>query len=192
MERAVFLDKDGTLMQDVPYNVDPRHIIFMPDIVSLRTVQQMGYKLIIISNQSGVARGFFKEASLQQVEEAIRTHFAQSSISLDGFYYCPHHPEGSVPALSIPCDCRKPNAGMLLKAASDHNLDLSASWMIGDILHDTEAGKRAGTKTILLDTGNETEWVKGENRTPDYLAGSLSEAVSLIELEEKKYLLQQL
>ena len=179
--RAVFLDKDGTLVEDVPYNVDPRQIRLMPGAAAgLRRLHAAGYPLFVISNQSGVARGYFPEAALAGVAAALRRLLAEAGVPLRGFYYCPHYPDGVVPAYSVACDCRKPAPGLLRRAAADHGLDLAGSWFIGDILDDVEAGHRARCRAILLDNGHETEWVPGPGRTPDYVAPDLEAAARII------------
>jgi D-glycero-D-manno-heptose 1,7-bisphosphate phosphatase len=175
--RAIFIDKDGTLITDVPYNVDPARIQLQPGVKeTLTRLKRDGFLLILISNQSGVAHGFFKEDALGAVVAQIRLLLAD--ISLDGFYFCPHHPQGKLKAMV--CDCRKPKPGMLFTAAQDHNIDLSQSWMIGDILNDIEAGKRAGCKTILLDNGNETEWILNYDRQPDFVIEHWHEAADVV------------
>lgn len=179
--QAVFLDKDGTLIEDVPYNVDPQLIkLTSGAIEGLLFLQKAGYKLIVITNQSGVAHGYFPESALLAVEERLHQLLALSSISLDGFYYCPHHPDGVVPEFALTCDCRKPAPGLLLHAACEHNIDLQNSWFIGDILNDVEAGRRAGCKTILIDNGNETEWQLSKLRTPHYIVTDLAAAAQVI------------
>lgn len=181
MKKAVFIDKDGTLIPDIPYNTDPERITLLPESVEgLRQLKMEGYLLIIVSNQAGVARGFFKEEALLGVERKVRELLTAESIALDGFYYCPHHPEGSVEQYRVRCECRKPRPGLILRAAGDFNIDLHSSWMIGDILNDVEAGKRAGCRTILIDNGNETEWLPGEFRSPDYLLKNINEAAMII------------
>jgi D-glycero-D-manno-heptose 1,7-bisphosphate phosphatase len=181
MNKAVFLDKDGTLIPDIPFNVDPGKITLQDDIVTgLKRLQDDGFKLIIISNQSGVARGYFTEDKLLGVAEKMKALFAQNGLALDGFYYCPHHPQGTVLHYNIECDCRKPKAGMLLRAAADHNINLTNSWMVGDILNDVEAGNRAGCKTVLVDNGNETEWVEGHYRTPTVICKTIDEAADVL------------
>jgi D-glycero-D-manno-heptose 1,7-bisphosphate phosphatase len=175
---AVFLDKDGTLIKDVPYNIDPAQIELVDGSThSLKRLRAAGYRLVVVTNQSGVARGLFPETAMQGVRAQIETLLG---LQLDGFYYCPHHPRGTLPAYAIECECRKPNPGMLLTAARDLDLDLAASWMVGDILNDVEAGHRAGCRAILIDNGNETEWIPGPHRQPDYTVGGLSEAADRI------------
>jgi D,D-heptose 1,7-bisphosphate phosphatase len=180
-QKAVFIDKDGTLIVDVPYNVDLKRIVLSDHcLTGLKKLQHQGYLLVIISNQSGVARGYFPEEALSAVEQQLNTMLLKEGIRLDGFYYCPHYPEGSVEQYAIECDCRKPEPGMLLKAAIDLGIDLASSWMIGDILNDVEAGNRAGCKSILIDNGNETEWLKGNVRIPIAQVKNIDEAADYI------------
>jgi len=179
--KAVFIDKDGTLIHDVPYNVDPALIELQPLAgQSLRALKDSGYTLIVVSNQSGVAKGYFTESALQDVQSRIRQLLAAYDVALDGFYYCPHHPEGVLPEHSIVCACRKPQPGMILTASRELGIDLHLSWMIGDILDDIEAGNVAGCTTILLDNGNENEFKWSERRKPAFTAGSLREAADII------------
>ncbi len=179
--RAVFLDKDGTLVRDVPYNVDPARMELMPGAAEgLRELQRAGYRLVVVSNQSGVARGYFGEEDLVAVRERLRQLLAEACVALDGFYYCPHHPQGRVAEYAIACACRKPAPGLLMRAAREQGLVLEQSWMIGDILDDVEAGRRAGCQTILIDNGNETEWVMSRLREPGYVARDLRQAAQLI------------
>lgn len=184
-DRAVFLDKDGTLIEDVPYNVDPVHIRLLPGArEGLTALHDAGYRLFIVSNQSGVAHGYFTEEDLTPVEQRLCQLLEELSVPLAGFYYCPHQPDGVRPAYAVACSCRKPQPGLLLRAASDHEIDLRQSWLIGDILDDVEAGRRAGCKTILLDNGHETEWIFSPWRQPDHLAADLDEAARIILLEQ--------
>lgn len=181
MRPAIFLDKDGTLVEDVPYNVDPAQIRLTPGArEGLQAFHQAGYPILIISNQSGVARGYFPEVALVAVEWSLRLLLAEVGVPLAGFYYCPHHPEGTIAPYTIECDCRKPAPGMLLRAAAEHGIDLSQSWFIGDILNDVEAGRRAGCQTVLLDNGNETEWQLSPMRMPHYRVATLADAAQVI------------
>jgi histidinol-phosphate phosphatase family protein len=174
---AIFLDKDGTLVEDRPYNVDPALIQLQGGAVEgLRLLRRAGYRLIVISNQSGVARGYFPESALVAVERRLRELLAAAGIGLDGFYYCPHHPDGSVERYTRICRCRKPAPGLIEQAAADHDVDLASSWFVGDILDDVEAGRRAGCRTVLIDNGNETEWRHGALRRPDLVAPDLAAA----------------
>jgi D-glycero-D-manno-heptose 1,7-bisphosphate phosphatase len=179
--KAVFLDKDGTLIPNIPYNVDPEQITLMPGAAAaLVRLQTHGYIFVVISNQAGVARGLFQEEDLQPVRRKIESLFQSEGLKLAGFYYCPHHPEGSVAKYCQPCSCRKPAEGMILQAARELSIDLERSWMMGDILNDVEAGKRAGCRSILLNHGNETEWVDGPFRKPDFVASDMVQAADFI------------
>ncbi|MBE9585937.1 HAD family hydrolase [Mucilaginibacter sp. JRF] len=181
MNKAVFLDKDGTLIPDIPYNIEPSLITIQPDTIEgLRLLYENGYRLIVVSNQSGVARGMFSEDKLEGVFSRLSELLLLYHIKLDAYYYCPHHPDGKMLNYSFNCDCRKPKPGMLLTAAKKHHIDLSQSWMIGDILNDVEAGNCAGCKTILIDNGNETEWLPGVMRTPLITCKSINQATAYI------------
>lgn len=177
----MFLDKDGTLIEDVPYNVRPEQIRLTPHAgEGLRMLQDAGYRLIVVSNQSGVARGYFKERDLQAVEARVRAALIDEGVHLDGWYYCPHHPEGSVAKYAVNCGCRKPDPGLILRAASDHVIARRDSWVVGDILDDVEAGRRAGCRTVLIDNGNETVWKPGPFREPHYRVSHLLGAARAI------------
>jgi len=179
---AIFLDKDGTLLADDPYNVDPTRMRFARGAYAgLRRLGSLGRPLIVISNQPGVAFGRFDREALDRVRVQLGRMFQEVGAHLDGFHYCPHHPRGIRGEYSIRCGCRKPEPGLLLQAAHEHGIDLRASWFVGDILDDVEAGRRAGCRTILLDNGNETEWHSGPLRVPERIAPDLDAAARLIE-----------
>jgi D-glycero-D-manno-heptose 1,7-bisphosphate phosphatase len=181
LTQGIFLDKDGTLLEDVPYNVNPALMRFAPGVAAgLRRLAKLGLPLIVVSNQPGVALGLFEEQALERVQNRLARMFESVGARLTGFYYCRHHPAGVVPHLSTLCTCRKPQAGMLMRAAEEHRIDLSASWMIGDILNDVEAGRRAGCETILINNGNETEWLAGPLRTPHHVVDDFDQASKLI------------
>lgn len=181
MNKAIFIDKDGTLIEDIPYNVDPARIRFADGATDgLRKLKDRGYLLIMVSNQSGIAHGYFAEDALQKLKDELQRILTVSGIPFDAFFFCPHHPDGKVKAYSRICECRKPKPGMLLNAAQRFDIDPAASWMIGDILNDVEAGNQAGCKTILIDNGNETEWVLSGKRKPTFTALNLKEAAELI------------
>ncbi len=174
---AIFLDKDGTVLQDVPYNVDPANMIFAPGAAAgLARLALIGVPLYVITNQPGIALGRFCLDDLADMQQHLSQMFTQVGATLDGLYFCPHHPEGTVPQYACECECRKPAPGLLLHAAKQHGIDLARSWLIGDILNDIEAGNRAGCQTILIDNGNETEWDLDQGRTPDYRVADLEEA----------------
>lgn len=175
---GIFLDKDGTLLEDVPYNVAPERIRMTPRAeYALALLAQTDTDLFIISNQPGVALGYFPMSALAIVHAELNRLFAQNGARLSGFYFCPHHPDGVIDEYALRCNCRKPASGLILQAATENDIDLSRSWMIGDILHDVEAGRRAGCSTILIDNGNETEWQLSPLRRPDYIASDLEDAV---------------
>lgn len=179
---AVFLDKDGTLIQNVPYNTDPDRIQLCPGAgPALARLAELGCALVVVSNQSGVARGYFDEQDLRAVEDRLCDLIRrEAEVELAGFYYCPHHPNGSVARFAVQCSCRKPQPGMLQQAARDLGFDLEHSWMVGDILDDIEAGRRAACRTILINNGNETEWVLSPERQPHFIVSNLEEAARTI------------
>ena len=180
---AVFLDKDGTLVEDEPLNVDMSRLRFYPDVFpALRLLQRAGFALVIVTNQGGVAHGRFTEADVGDMKSSLQLGLENAGISLKGFYYCPHHPDGIMKSYAINCLCRKPQPGLLMQASCELRIDMSQSWMVGDILHDVEAGRWAGCRTILLNNGHETEWLLTENRWPDYIAQTMLEAAQLISL----------
>jgi D-glycero-D-manno-heptose 1,7-bisphosphate phosphatase len=185
--RALFLDKDGTLIEDVPYNVDPARILLAKGAAEgLPLLHAAGFLLIVVSNQSGVARGLFAEEALEAVVDRLRHLLDDLGVPLDGFYYCPHHPSGTVPRYAVPCSCRKPEPGLVRRAAREHRVDLGRSWFVGDILDDVEAGHRAGCRTVLIDNGNETEWRRSPLRWPDLVADDLAEAARLITTVDRR------
>lgn len=170
LRKAVFIDKDGTLIENVPYNVDPARLTLTEGAAdAVRALARHGYRLFVVSNQPGIALGKFTTAQL----EAVLAELEQQLPSIDGFYFCPHGPGDR-------CDCRKPACGMLERASREHGIDLGESWMVGDILDDIETGRRAGCRTVLVDNGNETEWRRGALREPDHVVSSLLEASRVI------------
>ncbi|MCC6492071.1 MAG: HAD family hydrolase [Pirellulales bacterium] len=177
---AVFLDKDGTLVDDVPYNVEPARIVLAPGAAALARLVDAGFLLVVVSNQSGVARGYFSETALPAVEQRLRRLLGEFGVPLAGFYYCPHLPAGRIARFSVECQCRKPKPGLLLTAARDLRIDLTRSWMIGDILDDVEAAHVAGCRAVLLLNGGETRWVTSGRRLPDAAARDLAGAVTRI------------
>lgn len=178
LSRAVFIDKDGTLVEDVPYNVDPARLRLTRGAVEgLSLLAAHGFQLVVVTNQPGVALGRFDRAALVHLRAALTEMLAIRGVVLTGFYACPHAPsEGPV----MNCLCRKPSPGLLLQAARAHRIDLKRSWMVGDILDDVEAGHRAGCKSILLDVGHETLWRMSPLRTPNRRAPDLLAAAQAI------------
>lgn len=177
MTPAIFLDKDGTVLADVPYNVDPRRMRFAPGAAAgLALLGTTGFPLIVISNQPGIALAKFSIDAIGPMHKRLEDMFIEAGARLGGFYFCPHHPSGVFPPYAKICDCRKPAPGLLHIAAQRLSIDLAASWLIGDILDDVEAGGRAGCRTVLIDNGNETEWLGGQWRTPDRIEKDLEGA----------------
>jgi D-glycero-D-manno-heptose 1,7-bisphosphate phosphatase len=178
MKRALFIDKDGTLIPNVPFNVAPANIQISSQAVrGLQAAQAAGFSLIVVTNQPGVAFGYFEETALRGVEERLRSLLRGHGLQLDGFFYCPHHPRAVLPEYAKTCSCRKPEPGLLEMAASCLGIALSGSWMVGDILDDVEAGKRAGCRTILVNNGGETQWSFAHPaRHPDFIVHSVDEA----------------
>lgn len=182
--RALFLDRDGTL-------VHPRHYPTLPEELrlyagigqELRRLQRAGFRLVVVTNQSGIARGYLTRDDLQVMHDHLARELWRFGVTLDAVYYCPHHPAGVVPELAIRCGCRKPAPGMLLQAANDLDLDLSASWMVGDILDDVEAGNHAGSRTVLVDLGTEGR-PRHPVRRPDYVARNTRHAFRLVQAVE--------
>lgn len=181
MNKAVFIDKDGTLIKDVPYNVNTNLIQFEEyAIEALQLLQAHGYQLIIVSNQPGIAFSYFTEEDVQLVFQFVEKKLLENGVQLNGYYYCPHHIQGNRAPYAKACYCRKPMPGMLLQAAMERDINLEESWMIGDILNDIEAGNRAGCTSILLNNGNETEWVPGEGRSAAFVCDNWAAAAAII------------
>lgn len=180
-KRAVFMDKDGTLIPDIPFNVNTDLIRLSDNTVEgLQLLQKMGFLFIVVTNQPGIAKKFFSHEDILGVGGRIGFLLEMHAIRLSGFYYCPHDPSALRSKLGLSCSCRKPRPGLLQTAAKELNIDLSSSWMIGDILHDIEAGNLAGCKTIMIDNGNETKWAISDERTPDMLVPHINAAANYI------------
>jgi D-glycero-D-manno-heptose 1,7-bisphosphate phosphatase len=162
---AVFIDKDGTLLDNVPHNVDPMLLRFQPGALeSLAALVAAGLALVVVTNQSGLSLGYFTRWQFSQLQAALERQLDEAGgIALTDFVVCPHTP---TPDGRPACLCRLPAPGMLIRAARGHSIDLAASWMVGDKLDDIEAGRRAGCRTLLLNTGGETEWRRSPLRTP--------------------------
>ena len=151
---AAFLDRDGTLNVDVGYPDSLEKIVLIPGAVeAVRLLNRAGYAVVVVSNQSGVARGYFDEARVQAINRGVAEMFAQAGARIDGFYYCPHLPEAAVARYRRACGCRKPAPGMLQKAVREMHLDLARSLIIGDKYSDIAAGKALGLQAVLVRTG---------------------------------------
>lgn len=184
-QRAVFLDRDGTLVHARHFPARPEELIVYDGLCSeLRLVVESGFRLVVATNQSGLARGYFDEVALGAMHDHLRRLLVAHGITLAGIYHCPHHPEGAVPHLSITCDCRKPAPGLLLRAARDLGLALDRSWFVGDILDDCEAGNRAGCRTVLVDRGTESP-PRSPIRRPTFVARDAVHASRIIRAVER-------
>lgn len=193
MRRAIFLDRDGTLIEHVEYlnrvadvSVDPS------SYEALRKINRSGSLAVVVTNQSAVARGLLSVEELQEIHRNITRMFLEQGARIDAFYFCPHHPDMGTDPCKRSCGCRKPNPGMLLEAARQLGIDLSASHMVGDTLDDVEAGHRAGCRSVLVRTGhggNEItvlERMRQASKTvaplqyPDYVADNILCAIDWI------------
>ena len=152
--RAVFLDRDGTVNEEVHFLSQPDQIELLPTVAStISKLNQSGIAIVVVTNQSGVARGYIPEKQLDVIHTRLSHLLAEQNALIDGIYYCPHHPTEGIGQYHVDCDCRKPMPGMLLRAARELNLDLTRSLMIGDRISDLEAGANAGCQTALVRTG---------------------------------------
>lgn len=171
---AVFLDRDGTIMQDASHVGKVDQVVLIPKAVpSLKRLQDAGYKLFVITNQSGVGRGYFPREAVESIHAHLNEHFNKAGVRLERYYVCPHHPEDN-------CECRKPKPKFLLDAAREYGLDLSRSFMIGDRVSDIQAGVNAGARTILVLTGVGHETLAKKEATPDHVAADVAEATTWI------------
>jgi len=171
-KRCIFLDRDGVINKEVGYLSDPDRFEFIPgSLEALKIIKQKGYLLIIITNQAGIARGYFSEEILHSIHTKMINILKNHDITLDGIFYCPHHPD-----FTGECDCRKPLPGMIYRATSKHNIDLTESYMIGNTLNDIKAGFNAQCKTVLVLTGyGREEQKKIEDIKPDMIFKNLYE-----------------
>lgn len=154
-QKAIFLDRDGTINKYVGFLRDINDFELLPGVAeAIRTINRSGYLAIVVTNQPVIARGEVTEAGLREIHNKMESLLGREGAYIDAIYYCPHHPhrgyDGEIPALKISCDCRKPKPGMLVRAARDYNIDLSSSWMVGDGENDMLAGQAAGCKCMLI------------------------------------------
>lgn len=156
-QKAIFLDRDGTINKYVDFLVDIKDFELLPGVAeAIKAINESGYLAIVITNQPVIARGEVTWDELQEIHNKMETLLGKEGAYLDGIYFCPHHPdkgfEGEIPELKFDCECRKPKPGMIFKAAEAFNIDLSQSWMVGDGKNDILAGKNAGCMTTLIGT----------------------------------------
>ena len=190
--KAVFLDRDGTLNEEVGYvNHLERFILLTRVGEAIHLLNQNDLKAVVITNQSGVARGYFPESLIPLVHQKMQDLLKEDGAHLDGIYYCPHHPDVGAPPYRQKCRCRKPEPGLIEEAVKELNLDLRSSYMIGDRGVDIEFARRVGAKGILVLTGyGKGEWEYGGRHwkeKPDHVAQDLLEAVRWILLQESKH-----
>jgi D-glycero-D-manno-heptose 1,7-bisphosphate phosphatase len=182
---AVFLDRDGTVNEEVGYLRDLEKFKLIPGAATaIRRLNEAGLPVVLVTNQSGVARGYFPESLVHDAHERLDAMLRAEGARLDGVYYCPHHPTAGNSSYTVVCDCRKPATGLLDRAARDLNLDLRQSFMVGDKWSDVELGQRAGARTILVRTGfaaDDPGNVRPDHvRDPDFIARDLATAVEWI------------
>jgi len=177
---AVFFDRDGTLIHDPGYLNHPDQVQVVDGVAeALKEFQLLGYKTVVASNQSGVARGIVTVEMLERIHDRLRELLAVKGATLDAIYYCPYHPDGVVPEYTKESDWQKPKPGMLLAAAAEMDIDLTRSWMIGNSDRDVEAGRSAGCKTILITSAHSDPGHRHESK-PDFVAVNLREAVNIV------------
>lgn len=182
---AIFMDRDGTLAHEVGYvNDATRFRLFPWSIEAVRLVNRSGYLAVLVTNQAGVARGYFPEPAVQEVHDQLAAALADGAARLDGIYYCPHHPDAGHPPYRQDCDCRKPRPGLLTRAASDLGIALERSWVVGDRQGDLQVAWAVGARAAMVRTGYGRGELRhhapGWKRQPDLVAEHLLEAVSLI------------
>jgi D-glycero-D-manno-heptose 1,7-bisphosphate phosphatase len=186
--RAVFLDRDGTLIEEVGYldRID-RLRLFPETVDALRLLQRAGLRLIVATNQSGIAQGLFTERFVHDLHGHLTGLLAQGGVRLDGIYMCPHHPEAKLSAYRASCDCRKPSSGLVQQAARDLDIDLTQSYMVGDRWRDLLSGQSVGTAGVMVRTGyGETESTSPPaGAAADAVVDNLAAAASWILLRER-------
>ena len=189
--RAVFLDRDGTVAEEVGYVNHASRIRLLPGSAgAVRRLRDAGFLAVIVTNQAGVARDYFEEFVVQQANQRLEELLRQEGAALDGIYYCPHHPREGAPPYRQDCQCRKPRPGMLRQASEDLGIDLSRSYMVGDGLVDVGAARAAGVVPVLVLTGygrghlehRRSRWTV----EPEHIAENLSEAVEWILDRERR------
>lgn len=161
VSRAIFLDRDGVINRDNGYTYKITDLEFLPDVPeSLRILSQAGFKLFVITNQSGVARGFYTLSDVNQFHDFLQSELARYHVQIDAFLVCPHHPQGVIKEFAKACDCRKPEPGLIREAMSKFDINLSESYLIGDKFSDIECAKRMGIKAyqVLSEESKNHPW----------------------------------
>ena len=184
MNKAVFLDRDGTIIEDMGYLSDIEGIKPFPEAAkAIKTLNDNGFKVIVITNQSGVARKLVTEDKVRQINQKVIDLFKSKGADLKGAYYCPHHPQIGEEPYKKNCNCRKPGPGMILAAAKEHDIDLKRSFMVGDKRSDVGAGKNCGLKTVFLTS---SIFASKDEVKADYFAADMMQAAEWILKEEGK------
>ena len=180
---AAFLDRDGVLNVDLGYAHRSDQLEWIPGAQeAVQLLNEAGYYVFVISNQSGVARGYFDENSVKLFHAHMQADLSARGAHIDAFYYCPHHPDGIRDDLRRPCDCRKPQPGLLRRAAADLDIDLARSFVVGDRWHDLAAGQAVGARGVLVRTGlgKRDEWEPEPGTTPAAIVDNLMDAAAWI------------
>ncbi len=185
MHRAVFIDRDGTISEEVGYiNHPSRFRVFPYSAAAIKLLNDSGWLAIIVTNQAGVARGYFAEDMIQTVHEALKQEMAGTDARIDAIYYCAHHPSVGEPPYRFDCDCRKPKPGLIRRAAAEFDINLAKSWMVGDRYSDIELARNAGVNSAFVMSGyGRGEWEHQRqdwHYQPDLTANHLLEAVKRI------------
>ena len=185
---AILCDRDGTLIQDCHFLSIPDQIEWIPGVLAaLKILNSLEIKVLVLTNQSGVARGYFNSDAVEAVNDRMRRDAEAASGAIADFYYCPHHPKGQVIQYSCVCECRKPKPGMFLQAIADRSLDPTRCWAIGDRLRDLEPGKQLGMKAFLVQTGYGIQEQQELSKSPFYeqitVISSMPEIINLIQNE---------
>jgi D-glycero-D-manno-heptose 1,7-bisphosphate phosphatase len=185
MNSAVFLDRDGTVIEEAGYLSDLKQLrLIQGAAAAIKCLNEAGFKVVLVTNQSGVARGYFTEAFVRETHDLLGKMLGLEGARLDGVYYCPHHPKAGNSPYTAACECRKPGTGMLEQAARDLGIDIRASFVVGDKWSDVELGQRAGAHSVLVGTGyapDDPGNARPANlREPDFIAETLTEAVEWI------------
>lgn len=180
--KAVFLDRDGTIVVERGYITVPEAVELIDGVAaSIARLRAAGWRVFVVTNQGCVAKGMITEEELGVIHFRMVSLLSEGGAQVDGIYYCPHHPEGDLPQYAQECDCRKPRAGMLERAAGEHGLDLSACIMVGDTMRDVEAAHAAGARAVLVRTGHgEQTLAANEEHGAEHVARDLPSAVAWI------------
>ncbi len=182
--KACFLDRDGVLIEEKNYLYSISDIYIFPETYeALKLLKNKGFKIIVVTNQAGVAKGYYDENAIGLVHKEMDRLFAIESVAVDAYYYCPHHPKAKIKEYALKCDCRKPAPGMILQAVKDFDIDLTKSFLVGDKISDIEAASNAGCIGIMVKTGHGKEQIDKAQREGFIIKENILDAV--------KYFLQE-